>query len=168
MLLRGHGQRPVLPGKLTGGKREPGDEADALPRAVVEQLLGVPVGEVVEVLHRHDLGGLLRLLELIDADLGEPDVVNLPFLLEQLELTDKQVFVMMTLFTKDGRPKLVPDCTYPLTGVACVDRVYTDLAVFDMTNGGVRIRETFGIRAEELAVRSGVVGSTTDGRNSGP
>ena len=42
----------------------------------------------------------------------------------------KQVFVMMTLFAKDGAAKLVPSCTYPLTGLACVSRVYTDLATF--------------------------------------
>jgi 3-oxoadipate CoA-transferase beta subunit len=46
---------------------------------------------------------------------------------------------MMTLLTKDGRPKLVPECTYPLTGVQCVDRVYTDLATFAITADGVQV-----------------------------
>ena len=46
---------------------------------------------------------------------------------------------------RDGRPKLVPECTYPLTGLACVTRVYTDLAVFLIQPGGVAVRELFGI-----------------------
>ena len=68
----------------------------------------------------------------------------------------KQVVVMMTLFAKDGSPKLVPSCTYPLTGVGCVDRVHTDLATFDITPDGVVVRETFGIGREELRARVGV------------
>ena len=70
-----------------------------------------------------------------------------------LAIGAKQVFVMMTLFGKDGAPKLVPHCTYPLTGIDCVNRVYTDLAVFDIRRDGVIIRETFGISAEELERR---------------
>ncbi|BBH69751.1 3-oxoadipate CoA-transferase subunit B [Actinoplanes sp. OR16] len=65
----------------------------------------------------------------------------------------ESVYVMMTLFAKNGSPKLVPDCTYPLTGLGCVDRVYTDLATFLITPGGVVVRETFGISFEELSER---------------
>ncbi len=65
----------------------------------------------------------------------------------------KQVFVMMSLFAKDGTPKLVPSCTYPLTGRACVSRVYTELATFAITPDGVRLEETYGIAAGELAGR---------------
>jgi 3-oxoadipate CoA-transferase beta subunit len=61
-----------------------------------------------------------------------------------LALGAKQTFVMMDLFTRAGEPKLVPECTYPLTGLACVSRVYTDRAVFLLGNGRVRVRETFG------------------------
>jgi 3-oxoadipate CoA-transferase beta subunit len=68
-----------------------------------------------------------------------------------LAIGAKSVFVMMSLFTRGGAPKLVPRCTYPLTGVGCVSRVYTDLAVFDMTPAGPRINRTFGISAAELA-----------------
>jgi 3-oxoadipate CoA-transferase beta subunit len=68
----------------------------------------------------------------------------------------RSVFVMMGLFAKDGTPKLVPDCTYPLTGLGCVDRVYTDLATFVVTAGGVVVRETHGISFEELSDRLAV------------
>jgi 3-oxoadipate CoA-transferase, beta subunit len=64
-----------------------------------------------------------------------------------------QVLVMMSLFTRSGEPKLVPDCTYPLTGVACVSRVYTHHAVFTMTENGVLVDETFGITLCELRER---------------
>jgi 3-oxoadipate CoA-transferase, beta subunit len=70
-----------------------------------------------------------------------------------LAIGAKQVFVMMTLFDKQGRPKLVPECTYPLTGLRCVSRVYTDLAVIDVGPDGASIRETFGVTADELRKR---------------
>lgn len=60
---------------------------------------------------------------------------------------------MTSLFTKDGRPKLVPKCTYPLTGLACVSRVYTEYGVFLLAGGRVAVRETFGISLEELRER---------------
>src|SRR5579859_6360133 len=67
-----------------------------------------------------------------------------------LAIGAKDVYVMMTLFTKKGEPKLVPSCTYPLTGVACVSRVYTDYAVFDLQPDGVHVLETYGISLAEL------------------
>jgi 3-oxoadipate CoA-transferase, beta subunit len=70
-----------------------------------------------------------------------------------LAIGAKSVFVMMTLFAKDGTPKLVPACTYPLTGVGCVDRVYTDVATFEITPDGVVVRDTFGTTYDELAER---------------
>jgi len=62
----------------------------------------------------------------------------------------KQVFVMMTLLTKDGQPKLVSECSYPLTGARCVDRVYTEVATFEITAEGVRVLATFGTTVAEL------------------
>ena len=63
---------------------------------------------------------------------------------------------MMNLFTKDGAAKIVPECTYPLTGLRCVRRVYTDRACFDIDSDGgtVRIRETFGISINDLRART--------------
>src|SRR5207342_697721 len=82
---------------------------------------------------------------------GAPDAIPAVGGAMDLAIGAKSVFVMMTLFAKDGTPKLVPECTYPLTGVGCVSRVYTDVAVFDLTPDGVVVTETFGISFEELA-----------------
>jgi 3-oxoadipate CoA-transferase beta subunit len=61
-----------------------------------------------------------------------------------LAIGAKNVWVMTDLVTRDGESKLVAECTYPLTGVGCVSRVYTDRAVFDVTPSGFRVRELFG------------------------
>jgi 3-oxoadipate CoA-transferase beta subunit len=53
----------------------------------------------------------------------------------------RRVLVMTTHTTRDGRPKLLPRCTYPLTAAGVVDRVYTDLAVLDVGPGGFVVRE---------------------------
>ena len=70
-----------------------------------------------------------------------------------LAIGAKDVFVMMSLFAKDGTAKLVQACTMPLTGVGCVSRVYTDHAVFDITPTGVQVRETYGISLADLRER---------------
>jgi 3-oxoadipate CoA-transferase, beta subunit len=82
---------------------------------------------------------------------GAPDAIPAVGGAMDLAIGAKMVFVMMTLLAKDGTPKLVRECTYPLTGVGCVDRVYTDLAVFDVGPEGASIVETFGITPDELA-----------------
>ncbi|CPT65508.1 3-oxoacid CoA-transferase%2C B subunit [Mycobacteroides abscessus] len=84
---------------------------------------------------------------------GAPDAIPAVGGAMDLAIGAKQVFVMMTLFAKDGSAKLVPTCTYPLTGVGCVSRVYTDLAVFDIEADGVTVRDTYGISRAELAQR---------------
>jgi 3-oxoadipate CoA-transferase, beta subunit len=84
---------------------------------------------------------------------GAPDAIPAVGGAMDLAIGAKQVFVMMTLFAKDGSAKLVPSCTYPLTGLGCVSRVYTDLAVFDITADGVTVRDTYGISRDELAAR---------------
>ena len=69
----------------------------------------------------------------------------------------RQVFVMMDHLTKTGESKLVPECTYPLTGIGCVSRIYTDLAILDVTPDGLQVREILAdISFEELQELSGV------------
>jgi len=70
-----------------------------------------------------------------------------------LAIGAKNVFVMMSLFAKDGSAKLVPSCTYPLTGLACVSRVYTDHATFLIGTDAVTVLETYGTTLDELRRR---------------
>jgi len=84
---------------------------------------------------------------------GEPDAIPAVGGAMDLAIGAKRVFVMMTLFAKDGTPKLVPSCTYPLTGVGRVDRVYTDVAVFQVGPSGATVLDTFGVSYDELAER---------------
>ena len=87
---------------------------------------------------------------------GAPDAIPAVGGAMDLAIGAKQVFVMMTLFAKDASPKLVRECTYPLTGLACVTRLYTDLATFDLGPQGARLVESYGITADELAGRLGI------------
>jgi 3-oxoadipate CoA-transferase beta subunit len=84
---------------------------------------------------------------------GEPDAIPAVGGAMDLAIGAKDVFVMMTLFDKAGTAKLVRECSYPLTGVGCVSRVYTDLATFDITPAGVLVTATFGVSLEELRLR---------------
>ncbi|MFI5957458.1 3-oxoacid CoA-transferase subunit B [Cryptosporangium sp. NPDC051539] len=85
---------------------------------------------------------------------GEPDAIPAVGGAMDLAVGAKQVFVLMSLFTRSGAPKLVSECTYPLTALRCVDRVYTDVATFEITSGGrVLVRETWGISFSELLSR---------------
>lgn len=72
---------------------------------------------------------------------GAPDAIPAVGGAMDLATGAKQVFVMMDLLTKTGESKLVPACTYPLTGIGCVSRVYTDLAVFDLGPHGATVVE---------------------------
>lgn len=75
---------------------------------------------------------------------GEPGAIPAVGGAMDLAIGAKDVYVMTDLLTKQGESKLVATCTYPLTGVACVSRVYTDHAVFDVTADGFAVRELFG------------------------
>jgi 3-oxoadipate CoA-transferase beta subunit len=61
-----------------------------------------------------------------------------------LAIGAQNVWVMMDLLTKEGRPKIVAACEYPLTGLACVSRVYTGHGVFTVGAGTVVLQEAFG------------------------
>lgn len=68
-----------------------------------------------------------------------------------LAIGAKKTFVMMEHCTKTGEPKVVPQCTYPLTGIACVSRIYTDMAVLEITPQGIHIIELApGVTREAL------------------
>ena len=68
-----------------------------------------------------------------------------------LAIGAKKTFVMMEHLTKSGESKLVPSCTYPLTGIGCVSRIYTDLAVIDLTPDGARVIQIVdGVSFDEL------------------
>jgi 3-oxoadipate CoA-transferase beta subunit len=74
-----------------------------------------------------------------------------------LAIGAKQVFVMMEHLTKQGESKIVERCSYPLTGIGCVSRIYTDLAVIDITPEGLKVFETVeGLTAEELERLTGL------------
>lgn len=63
----------------------------------------------------------------------------------------KRTIVMMRHVDSQGRPKILRSCTYPLTAEACVDTIYTDLAVIDVTPAGLIVRELGpGVDRDEL------------------
>lgn len=72
---------------------------------------------------------------------GEQDAIPAVGGAMDLAVGAKQTWVMMEHITKSGGAKIVPQCTYPLTGVACVRRIYTDMAVMDVTQRGLVLRE---------------------------
>lgn len=74
-----------------------------------------------------------------------------------LAIGAKQVYVMMELLTRQGESKLVPQCTYPLTGLNCVSRLYTDLGVFAVGKNGASVIETIdGVALEDLQYLTGL------------
>jgi len=74
-----------------------------------------------------------------------------------LAIGAKRTFVMMDLLTRDGTSKLVESCTYPVTGLACVSRIYTDHAVFEVGPEGAAVVEMVdGLTLEALQELTGV------------
>ena len=88
---------------------------------------------------------------------GEPDAIPAVGGAMDLAIGAKRTFVMMEHLTKSGDSKIVATCTYPLTARACVSRVYTDLAVIDITPKGLVVRDIVpGLSVGDLAALSKV------------
>jgi len=96
----------------------------------------------------------------------EPDAIPAVGGAMDLASGAKHVYVLMEHLTRGGESKLVERLTYPVTGLSCVDRVYTDLAVVDVTPRGFEVREIVdGLAFDELVRMGGV--EMHDGRASG-
>ena len=89
---------------------------------------------------------------------GEADAIPAVGGAMDLAAGAKQVFVTMEHLTKKGESKIVERCTYPLTGLRCVTRVYTDLAVIDIRPDGLHLVEILaeGLTFDELQRLNGV------------
>jgi 3-oxoadipate CoA-transferase beta subunit len=88
---------------------------------------------------------------------GEPDAIPAVGGAMDLAIGARNSFVMMELLTRQGVSKLVESCTYPLTAPACISRVYTDLAVFELGPEGAQVIELVdGLSIEELGRLAGV------------
>jgi 3-oxoadipate CoA-transferase beta subunit len=89
---------------------------------------------------------------------GAPDAIPAVGGAMDLASGAKAVFVMMEHLTKDGTSKIVEQCSYPITGVGCVSRIYTDLAVLQVVKGrGLELIEMVeGLSLQELERISGV------------
>ena len=87
---------------------------------------------------------------------GGPDAIPAVGGAMDLVVGVKSVFVVTQHCTKHGDPKLVEACSYPLTGLGCVDRIYTDLAVIDVTPEGFQLVELSpGVSFDYVAERTG-------------
>ena len=78
--------------------------------------------------------------DLANWDTGEPGTIPAVGGAMDLAAGARQVYITMEHTTKHGAPKIVRECTYPLTGTAVVDRIYTDLAIIDVTPAGLVVR----------------------------
>jgi 3-oxoadipate CoA-transferase beta subunit len=88
---------------------------------------------------------------------GAPDAIPAVGGAMDLAIGARQVFVMMDLMTKSGESKLVRQCSYPLTGLACVSRVFTDLGVFSVGPEGARVIEMVdGLTLDRLCELTGL------------
>jgi 3-oxoadipate CoA-transferase beta subunit len=88
---------------------------------------------------------------------GEPGAIPAVGGAMDLATGARQTWVMMDLLTKQGVSKLVERCSYPLTGIACVKRVYTDLATFECTPQGLRLVDRVeGLGRDELQALVGL------------
>ena len=88
---------------------------------------------------------------------GEADAIPAVGGAMDLAIGAKQTWVMMDLLTKQGQSKVVRACTYPLTGLACVSRIYTDLATLEVTDQGLKLIDAVsGLSHAELEALVGL------------
>jgi 3-oxoadipate CoA-transferase beta subunit len=88
---------------------------------------------------------------------GSPDAIPAVGGAMDLAIGAKKTRVMMEHLDKSGRSKIVARCSYPLTGIACVSRIYTDLAVIDVTPQGLTVLDIVdGLSLAELQRLTGV------------
>jgi 3-oxoadipate CoA-transferase beta subunit len=88
---------------------------------------------------------------------GAPDAIPAVGGAMDLAIGAKKTYVMMEHTTKSGESKIVPRCSYPLTGIGCVSRIYTDLAVIDVTPQGLKVVDCVdGLSFDELQKVTGV------------
>ena len=88
---------------------------------------------------------------------GAPDAIPAVGGAMDLAIGAKRVYVMMEHLTKQGQSKIVDRCTYPLTGIRCVNRIFTDLSVLDVTRDGLQVLEMVeGLTFDELQRLTGV------------
>ena len=148
----------------------PGEEDEDLINAGKQPVTILPGGAYF---HHADSFGMMRGGHLdfcvlgafqvsVDGDLanwhtGAPDAIPAVGGAMDLAIGAKKVFVMMEHQTKTGESKIVEHCTYPLTGIGCVNRIYTDLAVIDVTPNGLRVVDMIDdLSLAELQRLSGV------------
>ena len=82
---------------------------------------------------------------------GEPGAIPAVGGAMDLAIGAKQTWVMMDLLTKKGESKIVQQCSYPLTGIGCVKRIYTDVATIEVTAQGLKLIDTVeGLSKPEL------------------
>ena len=154
----------------TGPAPSPGDEDDELINAGKQHVTLLTGGAFF---HHADSFAMMRGGHLdycvlgafqvsVNGDLanwhtGAPDAIPAVGGAMDLAIGAKQVFVMMEHLTKGGESKVVAQCSYPLTGIGCVGRIYTDLAVIDVRPEGLVVREIFtDLSFDELVKLTGV------------
>jgi len=95
---------------------------------------------------------------------GAPDAIPAVGGAMDLAIGAKRVYVMMEHLTKQGQSKIVDRCTYPLTGIRCVNRIFTDLSVLEVTRDGLQVLEMVeGLTFDELQRLTGIPLSRSTG-----